>query len=46
MGVTITIKQVIEGMNLAILAGKHGINRIVANPSLSKPGLELAGMFF
>ncbi|MDD3957860.1 MAG: HPr(Ser) kinase/phosphatase [Candidatus Izemoplasmatales bacterium] len=45
MGVTITIKQVIEGMNLAILAGKHGINRIVANPSLSKPGLELAGMF-
>jgi HPr kinase/phosphorylase len=42
---SITVRQVIDGLRLEILAGKEGIDRIVKNPSLSKPGLELAGMF-
>ncbi len=42
---SIPISKVIEGLNLEIMAGKNGINRKVSNPSLTKPGLELAGMF-
>ena len=42
---SITIKQIIEGMKLSILAGEKGIVRKVSNPNLTKPGLELAGMF-
>jgi HPr kinase/phosphorylase len=45
MQASITVKQVIEGLRLEILAGAEGVHRIVKNPSLSKPGLELAGMF-
>lgn len=42
---SIEIVQVIKGLKLDIIAGEAGINREVSNPSLSKPGLELAGMF-
>ncbi len=42
---SIPISEVIKGLKLEILAGKKGVTRKVANPSLSKPGLELAGMF-
>jgi len=41
----LTIQQIMTGMKLEILAGKNGVNRIVDNPNLSKPGVELAGMF-
>ena len=42
---SITIKEVIKGLKLEVLAGKKGILRKVSNPALSKPGLEFAGMF-
>ncbi len=42
---SITIKEVIKGLKLEILAGKKGTSRKVSNPALSKPGLEFAGMF-
>lgn len=45
MNNSITIKQVIEALKLEVIAGHLGIDREVKNPSLSKPGLELAGMF-
>jgi len=45
MGQSLTIQQIIDGMRLEVLAGAKGVNRKVDNPSLSKPGLELAGMF-
>ncbi len=45
MGLSLTIQEIIEGMQLEILSGEKGISRKVNNPSLSKPGLELAGMF-
>ncbi len=42
---SIPIKEVIKGLKLEIIAGKKGIDRTVSNQSLSKPGLEFAGMF-
>jgi HPr kinase/phosphorylase len=45
MQASITVNQIIEGLRLEILAGAEGVHRVVKNPSLSKPGLELAGMF-
>lgn len=42
---SIKIIEVIEGLKLDVVAGENGVDRIVSNPSLSKPGLELAGMF-
>ncbi len=45
MGLSLTIQEIIEGMQLEILSGEKGVLRKVNNPSLSKPGLELAGMF-
>jgi len=45
MASKLTIKQVIDALQLEIIAGSEGINREVSNPSLSKPGLELAGLF-
>lgn len=42
---SIKIKEVIKGLNLDIIAGESGINRDVSNQSISKPGIELAGMF-
>ncbi len=45
MNNSINIKQVIDALKLEVIAGHLGIDREVKNPSLSKPGLELAGMF-
>lgn len=42
---SISISEVIKGLKLDIIAGKKGVSRKVQNPSLTKPGLELAGMF-
>ncbi len=42
---SIPISEIIKGLKLEILAGEKGINRKVSNPSLTKPGVELAGMF-
>jgi HPr kinase/phosphorylase len=42
---SISVREVIKGLNFEIIAGEAGIDRKVSNPSLSKPGLELAGMF-
>ncbi|MBI9008408.1 MAG: HPr(Ser) kinase/phosphatase [Tenericutes bacterium] len=42
---SIEIREIIKGLKLEIIAGKSGVNRKVSNQSLSKPGLELAGMF-
>ena len=42
---SIKINEIIIGLKLDIVAGEKGVNRKVSNPSLSKPGLELAGMF-
>lgn len=42
---SLSVSQMIEGIQLEILAGEEGINRKIHNPSLSKPGLELAGLF-
>ncbi len=42
---SIRIVDVIKGLKLDIIAGESGINREVSNQSISKPGIELAGMF-
>jgi HPr kinase/phosphorylase len=41
----LTVREVARGMNLEILAGEAGLDHIITNPNLTKPGLELAGMF-
>lgn len=41
----IKVSDVVRGLNLEVIAGAEGLERAVTNPSLSKPGLELAGMF-
>jgi HPr kinase/phosphorylase len=41
---SVTIKEVIEGLRLELLAGHDGVSRKVFNPALVKPGIELAGM--
>jgi HPr kinase/phosphorylase len=41
---SITIKEIIEGLKLDLLAGHKGVSRKVFNPALVKPGIELAGM--
>ncbi|MDY0011125.1 MAG: HPr(Ser) kinase/phosphatase [Candidatus Izemoplasmatales bacterium] len=41
---SLTIKEVIEGFNLDIIAGHKGTSRKVFIPALVKPGIELAGM--
>jgi HPr kinase/phosphorylase len=45
METILTVRDVIAGLKLDVLAGARGVDRPVANPNLSKPGLELAGMF-
>jgi len=42
---SIAIREVIIGLKLEIIAGELGVDRKVSNPSISKPGIELAGMF-
>lgn len=41
---TISIKEIMEGLKLELLAGHGGLSRKVKVPALSKPGLEFAGM--
>jgi len=41
---SICVSEIIDGLELKLMAGKAGINRKITVPSLSKPGLELAGM--
>jgi HPr kinase/phosphorylase len=41
----LTVEQVIKGLSLEVLSGNKGIMRKVTKQSLSKPGIELAGMF-
>lgn len=41
---SITVKEIIDGLKLEIVAGHEGISRKVFNPALVKPGIELAGM--
>ncbi|MGE0003110.1 MAG: HPr(Ser) kinase/phosphatase [Candidatus Izemoplasmatales bacterium] len=41
----LTVSEVVRALKLEVLAGKDGLSCEVTNPSLSKPGLELAGMF-
>ncbi|MDY0318299.1 MAG: HPr(Ser) kinase/phosphatase [Candidatus Izemoplasmatales bacterium] len=41
---SVTIKEVIEGLRLELLAGHDGVSRKVFNPAVVKPGIELAGM--
>lgn len=41
---SIQIAEIIKGLELKLMAGKDGVERLVSVPSLSKPGLELAGM--
>ena len=40
----IKISDIIEGLELKLIAGETGIENFVDVPSLAKPGLELAGM--
>ncbi|MFA5006317.1 MAG: HPr(Ser) kinase/phosphatase [Candidatus Izemoplasmatales bacterium] len=41
----LTVRDVVGGLKLEVLAGSEGVGRPVTNPSVSKPGLELAGLF-
>jgi HPr kinase/phosphorylase len=41
----LTISQIVANMKLEVLAGALGLNREVTSPNLTKPGLELAGLF-
>jgi HPr kinase/phosphorylase len=45
MSQKLTIRQIIGGITLEVLAGAAGLEREVTSPNLTKPGLELAGMF-
>ncbi|MCF7924262.1 MAG: HPr(Ser) kinase/phosphatase [Candidatus Izimaplasma sp.] len=40
----IKISEIIDGLELKLIAGEEGVNDYVKVPSLAKPGLELAGM--
>lgn len=42
---TIPVQAIVEGLHLEVLAGHGGLTKTVHDPSLSKPGLELAGLF-
>ena len=42
---SIAVREVLIGLKLEIIAGELGVDRKVSNPSISKPGIELAGMF-
>lgn len=41
----LTVREVARGMNLEVLAGEAGLDHVITNPNLTKPGLELAGLF-
>ncbi|HKL47352.1 MAG TPA: HPr(Ser) kinase/phosphatase [Candidatus Izemoplasmatales bacterium] len=41
---SLTISEIIQGLELKLMAGEKGVLRKVHVPALAKPGLELAGM--
>jgi len=45
MSQKLTVREVIIGLKLDVLAGADGLDREITNQNLTKPGLELAGMF-
>lgn len=45
MGRTITIKQLIEAVDLKICAGENGLSNIIAEEEIRFPWLEFAGIF-
>jgi HPr kinase/phosphorylase len=45
MAPKLTVRHIVDGLKLEVLAGSDGLEREVTNPNLTKPGLELAGMF-
>lgn len=42
---TITIQQLADKLKLEIIAGKQGLERIIDNDDIHRPGLELTGYF-
>lgn len=41
----LTVSEIVKGLHLEVLAGEAGLDHEVVNPNLTKPGLELAGLF-
>ncbi len=41
----IKVKDLIDELQLEVIAGKDGINRWITSKMLSRPGIELAGLF-
>lgn len=41
----LTVKHLAEGLQLEILAGLQGLERVIENDDLHRPGLELTGYF-
>jgi HPr kinase/phosphorylase len=42
---TITIRKLVEKLNLEILAGEQGLDRVIDNDDIHRPGLELTGYY-
>ncbi|MCQ6274206.1 HPr(Ser) kinase/phosphatase [Bacillus sp. V3B] len=42
---TITIRQLADKLKLEILAGEQGLDRVIDNEDIHRPGLELTGYF-
>lgn len=40
-----TVKQLVKDFSLDVVAGEEGLVKIITEPQLSRPGIELAGMF-
>ena len=41
----LTVKEIINDYKLELVAGEKGINNLVTKPQVSRPGIELAGLF-
>ena len=41
----ITIKQLVEDYSMEVISGNEGLNGKIEDPQLTRPGLELAGLF-
>ena len=41
----VTVQELCEKFDLEVVAGKNGMNNLIVKPLLTRPGLELAGMF-
>lgn len=41
----VTTKQIIEKLNLKVVAGEKGLDRLIETADISRPSLELAGYF-